>query len=280
MSVQGKVKEFTKKTGFWEGEVIAVNPDREQLSKLLGQEVEKDIEYLGTDDAGNKKLSLVFWLRESRPEGALRSVRFFLKDIERENKDKTKMQYINEVGVTSWADDTANLPDWFSKRDYRVAHEGEEEVYNFMNAWLNKLDTRDASTVLSFDWKKLINGNVKDISSEIKGEYSGTVTCLNVVRVAEKDGETKEYEQVYNRNFLPGYIMKHIKAKKIDGAVLEAWNKSEKKGRSRLQRFILEVTDSQHGCKDFYTLGDLEDYDPSKNIVASDKVIMSDDASY
>jgi hypothetical protein len=280
MSVQGKVKEFSKKTGFAEYDVIAINPDREQLSKLLGQEIEKDIEYIGEDENGVKKAIVVFWLKDVKPEGQIRNVRFFLKDKEKENKDQTKKQYINEVGVCSWSDDPNNLPEWFVKREFRVAHDGEEELYNFITCWIHKLDTRDAATILQFDFKKLINGNVKELASEIKGEYSGTITCLSTVRTTEKDDGIKEYEQIYNRNFLPGYVMRHIRTKKIDGDFIEVTKGLEKKKRSRLQKFILDVIDSQYGCKDFYTLGELEEYDPNKNMAAGNKVIDQTDASY
>jgi hypothetical protein len=96
MSIKGKAreqKEFVKKTGFFEGEVIAINPDREKLEKILGTTLEKDPEYLSTDENGTVKLNLVAWVRDVKG-GELRNIRFFLKDVLRENKDKTKRQYI------------------------------------------------------------------------------------------------------------------------------------------------------------------------------------------
>ena len=290
--VQGKVrenKEFVKETGFFEAQVMCINPDRERLEKLLGTQLEKDPEYLGEDDKGRTKLNIVVWLKDVKTN-RFKSLRFFLRDVIRENvvkegEDKPKKkQYINNIGATSWADKESNLLDWFKERPYRLAHEGEEELYNFVVNWLSGLEVKEASAVLSFDWNKLMRGNVKEISEQIGGPYESedrTLVCLSTVRTVTKDGETKEYEQVYNRAFLPGYVMKQIRLKKIDQAFIDTAKATEKKKRSKLQKFVLDVTDSQFGIKDFYTLGELEEYDPSKNPVAGDKShIQEDDASY
>ena len=67
------------------------------------------------------------WLKQVKSE-SLFKVSFFLEDRERENRDQTKKQYINSVGMTAWAADENDLWDWFTKeRDYRVAYIGEEE---------------------------------------------------------------------------------------------------------------------------------------------------------
>lgn len=282
MSIKGKAreqKEFVKKTGFFEGEVIAINPNREKLEKILSTTLEKDPEYLSKDENGKTKVNIVAWVRDVK-SGELRNIRFFLKDVEKENKDKTKKQYINDVGMTTWADDPRNLAEWFTSRAYRVAHEGEEELYNFAVTWLNKLDTRDAETVLAFDWSKLMKGNVKEIADQISGEYSGTICCLVTMRTVDKEGQPMEYEQVYNKEFLPGYAMKQIRLRKIDDNFIEGAKATEKKKRSKLQKFVLNITDPQYGIKDHFTLGELTPYDPAKNITAGNAVISEDDTSY
>jgi predicted dinucleotide-binding enzyme len=121
---------------------------------------------------------------------------------------------------------------------------------------------------------------VKELSEQINGDYQGTVVVLSTVRVVEKDGEKKEYEQIYNQASMPGYVMKYIKISKIDKTFIDIAKNLDRKKRSKLQHFVLQVTDSQYGVKDFYTLGELEPYDPAKNIAASDKVINDDDTGY
>lgn len=278
MGIKGKArdqKEFVKETGFFEGEVLCINPNRETLEKLLNTDLDKDPEYLGEDN-GVKRSNLTIWVKNVK-DGRLRNIRFFLKDWPRTNKDNTKKQYINDVGMTAWSDSEENLQDWFKSRPYRVAHEGEEELYNFAVTWLNKLDTRDAETVLYFDWSKLMKGNVKELADQINGEYCGTVCPLVTIRTSDKEGQPIEYEQVYNKEFLPGYAIKQIRLRKIDGAFVEAAKMTERKKRTKLQKFILNVTDPNYGIKDFYTLGELVPYDPSKNITAGNTVILEDD---
>lgn len=281
MSIKGKArdqKEFVKETGFFEGEVLCMNPSKEQLEKLLGITLDRDPEYL-SEENGITRLNLNAWVKNVK-DGRFRVVKFFLKDVKRVNKDNTKKQYINDVGMTTWSDSEDNLQEWFKSRPYRVAHEGEEELYNFAVTWLNKLDTRDAETVLHFDWSKLMKGNVKEISDQINGEFCGTVCPLVMIRTVDKDGQPTEYEQIYNKEFLPGYAIKQIRLKKIDKGFIESARLTERKKRNKLQKFILNVTDPQYGVKDYYTLGELAPYDPNANIASGDKVIDEDDASY
>lgn len=290
-AVQGPKRDpnlFVKKTGFFEATVLCVNPDREKLEELLGTQIEKDPEYLGEDEKGNTQLQLVLWVKD-KMSNDIKSVRFFLKDVIVENtvKDgeestkKKKKQYINSVGDTTWADAEANLPDWFKKREYRLAKDGEEEMYNFMKAWLNKLDLRNDQARLSFDWNKLMRGNVREIAEQIGSGYDESVVLLSIIRSVTKDGEVKEYEQVYNKEFLPGFLMKEIRLKKIDSAFIEAAEKTDRKKRSKLQKFVLNATDKQYGIKHYYTLGPLQEYDPSKNPAAGNSTkIEDDDTSY
>lgn len=280
MSIKGKAreqKEFVKETGFFEGEVLCMNPDRTTLEKILDITLEKDPEYL-SEDNGVKRFNLTIWVKDVK-NGRLRNIKFFLKDVPRENKDKTKRQYINDVGMTAWSDSESNLQDWFKSRPYRVAHEGEEELYNFAVTWLNKLDTKDPDTVLFFDWSKLMKGNVKELTDQINGEYCTTVCPLVTIRTSDKEGQPIEYEQVYNKEFLPGYAIKQIRLRKIDDSFIEAAKLTERKKRTKLQKFILNVTDPNYGVKDFYTLGEVTPYDSSKNITSGNSVKFEDDDS-
>jgi hypothetical protein len=299
MAVSGKVreqKEWKKSTGFFEGEVLCINPDREKLEQLLGVTLEKDPEYLGTKteevelpDGSKKnqtytKLDVVIWLRDVKTD-AKRSVKFFLKDLPKLNKEKTKTQYINSIGVVSWADKPENLPEWFTAREYRPAHQGEEDLYNFITSWLAKVDFKDAESLISFDWAKLMKGNTKEIAENMNGPYAGTVVCLCLISTTEKevDGvkEKKEYEQVYNRDFLPGYIMKDVRLRTINDDFIAKAKATEKKKKSRLQKFVLQVTDKEWGIKDYFTLGELKEYDPKDNVAASSTAHINEgDATY
>lgn len=274
--------ELVKKVGLFEAKVLAVNPNLEQFKNILDIELKEDskiTEYLGTTKDGNKYLRLDFWLEEVKNKDKFK-VTFFLEDRERENKDSTKKQYVNNVGVCAWADDPNNLPDWFSSRDYRVANIGEEEFYNFMRTWLGQLDYREAETVLQLDWKKLMKGNVRDIETEIDGEWCNNIVALATITTREKDGEVKEYQNVYNKAFLPQYALKQFRIMNYaEPKVQENLKAKKPKDLKTHERFVLSVI-GEYGCKDYFILKDIEEYNPEDNIAASDKVMSEDGDDY
>ena len=287
-TIGGKKKEQVnydspvKRVGLFEGTVIAINPDAEDYKEVLGIEVKEDsksVEYLGKSQDGNATLRVDVWLEEVKNKDKFK-VTFFLEDKEKENKDQTKKQYINNVGVCSWADDVNNLPEWFASRDYRVAFVGEEELYNFLRTWLGGLDYRDAETTLQLEWKKLMKNNLRDLKEQINGEYCTNVVALATIKTVIKDEETKEYQGVYNKAFLPGYSIKQFRLIDFNNAnTLSTIRSKKSKDLKPYERFVLNVT-GEYGCKDFYILKDLKDYNADDNLVASDKAISDDGSDF
>ena len=284
-SIGGKKREntgsgdFSKKVGLFEANVVAINPTAEEFKDILGMELKEDskaTEYLGETRDGNNYLRIDVWLQKVNSDDKFKTS-FFLEDKERENKDGTKKQYINSIGMCSWAADENDLAEWFTKdRDYRVAYVGEEDFYNFMRTWLSELDYRDAETVLQLEWKKLMRGNVKDIKDQIDGEWSKSIVALATVIVKDKDGEAKEYQGIYNKAFLPGYALKQFRLVDYGSSKVQADLKNKKprdlKGH---EKFVLNVV-GEYGCKDYYILRDIQDYNPDDNLVASDAYISDD----
>jgi hypothetical protein len=274
--------EFAKKVGLFEAEVVAVNPNAEEYKDILGMELKEDskaTEYLGTSQNGNKTLRIDFWLEEVKSKEKFK-VTFFLEDLVKENKDQTKKQYINAVGMCSWADDPNNLYEWFTNREYRPAFVGEEDLYNFLRTWLGNLDLRDAESTLQIEWKKLMNGNVRDIKAQVGGEFATNVVALATIKSVIKEGDTKEYQAVYNKAFLPAYTLKNFRLINYsEDAVLKTLRAKKSKDLKPHERFVLNVT-GEYGCKDYYTFKDIKDYNPDDNLVASDKVIADDDMEY
>jgi len=272
MSVQGKQrKQFDNSlyVGLFEAEVVAFNPSREELEKLLDTELEKDPEYLKEDEKdGVQTMRLSVWLKEVK-NSKLFNLRFFLKDKERMNKNEDKNQYINSIGITSWADDPSNLPEWFTAGDraFRKAKVGEEELYNFVRNWLSDLDYKDPDTKLDMEWAKLMRGNVKPLTENIGSPFEKHIVALATVKTGEdSEGKPKDYQQVYNRTFLPEYAMKFIRVggKKIPKAVT---------------KFYEQVEDPEYGCKEFFglELKELHEYNPEENIATADTTAISDD---
>lgn len=284
---QREQKDFGKKVGLFEARVIAVNPNEEQYDKVLGIELKegsKATEYLGESNDGNTYLRVDVWMEAVKSKENFR-VSFFLENKERENKDYTKKQYINPVGACSWADDPANLHDWFkgteeNPKDYRVAFVGEEDLYHFLQTWFGKLDFRAKDTVLQLDWKKLMKGNVKELTDLIGSEISSNVVALATVITKERDEEFVEYQGVYNKAFLPVYALKQFRlVDYTDSARVEMIKNKKPRDMKIHEKFIVNVS-GDYGCKDFFVLKELIDYNPEDNITNSDEVITEEGADY
>jgi hypothetical protein len=280
--------DFGKKVGLFEAKVIAINPTEEQFKTILDIELKDDskaTDYL-SEREGNTLLRIDVWLEQTNKKLAedekpyRTKVSFFLEDKLRENKDGTKQQYINELGSCSWADDPNNLPDWFVKREYRQAYVGEEDLYNFLRTWLCELDYRSEATTLQVEWKKLMKGNVKDLKDQINGEWCGTIVPLATVIVKDVEGEMKEYQGIYNKAFLPAYSLKNFRLIDYSNPKLIADLHAKKpKDLKTHEKFVVNVT-GEYGCKNFYILRDLQDYNPDDNLVASDKPISEEGDDY
>ena len=274
---------FNKKVGLFEANVIAINPTNEEYKDVLGIELNEDSKatnYLGETRDGNTYLRLDVWLQEVKNKENFK-VSFFLEDRERENRDQTKKQYLNSVGMTSWADDENNLFDWFKEnREYRVAFIGEEDLYDFLRTWLGQLDYRSAETTLTLDWTKLMRGNVKDLKDQVDGEWCNSIVALATVVTKERDGETVEYQGVYNKAFLSGYTMRQFRlVDYTDNKVVNSLKQRKPRELRPHERFVVKVT-GEYGCKDYYQLKEIEDYNPDENLVASDDYISEDGGDY
>lgn len=286
--IQGEKKErqslpeLSKKVGLFEARVIAINPTTEEFKEILEidlSEESKVTEYLGESRDKNTFLRLDIWLEEVKSLNKFK-VTFFLEDKERDNKDGSKKQYINNIGKCAWADDENNLPEWFTKRDYRVAYVGEEELYEFLRTWLGELNYTKDSTVLQLEWKKLMKGNVKDLKDQVDGAYCINVIALATVTIRQKDGENKEYQTIYNKAFLPGYYLKNFRLVNYnDFSVQNNLRTKKTRDLKPVERFVVNVT-GEYGCKDYYILRELQDYNAGDNLVASDKVLSSDGDDY
>ena len=275
-------KEYKKRVGLFEGVVIAINPTIEEYKDLLDIELpptSKVTEYLGKNDSGDTKLRIDVWLKDVKSDDKYK-VCFYLEDKEKNNRDNTKKQYINEIGSCAWAEDENMLKDYFTKREYRVARLGEEDLYGFLRVWLGKFDFLKETNVLHLDWKKLMKGNTSELREQINGAYCTTVVSLATIRMKEMDGEMKEFQGVYNGGFLPSYTLKNFRLVNYsDSSVLKSIRDKEVKYRKIHEKFVVDVT-GEYGCRDFYTFTDIKDYDSSDNLAASNTVISSDGGDF
>jgi len=103
---------------------------------------------------------------------------------------------------------------------------------------------------------------------------------MATVVVKEQDGETKEYQGVYNKDFLHEGMLKQFRVVDYTDSRIVSNLKSKKPRELKPhERFIVNVA-GEYGCKDYYILKELEDYNPGDNLVASDKFISEDGSDY
>ena len=275
-------KEFAKKVGLFEARVIAVNPTTEEYADVLGRQLKEDskaTEYLGTSKDGNARLRLDFWLEEVKTQEKFK-LTFFIENKEKENRDQTKKQYINNIGRCTWADSPNNLPTWFKERENRVAFVGEEDLYNFLRSWLSNIDFSSKKSTLQLEFNKLIKGNVKELKEQINGEWATNIVALATINTKETDDGVKEFQNIYNKAFLPPYSIKAFRLLDYNAAgTISGLRQKSSKDLKPHERFVLNVT-GEYGCKDFFTFKELKEYSSEDNLVSSDKVIAEDDSDF
>jgi hypothetical protein len=279
--------DYTKKVGLFAAKVIAINPSEKDYKEILNITLPEDsvaTNYLGEKN-GNTTLRLDIWLEEvgkklEEGERANRfKVNFFLEDKVRMNKDETKTQFINTIGSCSWGAEESDLPTWFVARDYRESHSGEEEMYDFIRTWLSNLDFRKEATNINLNWKKLMKGDVRELTEQIDGEWANSFVAMAIVVVKEKEGEIKEYQNVWNRGFLPLYSLKNFNLTDYsDGKVIENLMSKIPKDLKIHEKFVLKIL-GEYGCKDFFVIKGLQDYNPAENFAASDEVLDEEESA-
>lgn len=248
---------FAKQIGLAEWKIGAFNPTKDELSEYLGADIETEPEYVKETREGNTRATIKVWLEN----GDLKMpVQFMLEDVEATNKDGDKYQWVNQVGMSSWAATEAELPDWFTKftdkdknvtgkKTYRKAFKGEADLMNFLKNVLNKGSNFFSSeTDILLDMKKVFRGNFLEITQALKSEYVGTVMAAAVVNSYEKDGETKYANRIYGREFLPGYAFK-------------TWKERGNGANKAIQRFVEQI---EGHCKDTFSISTLKDFVPGE----------------
>ena len=107
--------DYSKKVGLFEGKVIAINPTIEQYKDVLGIELNEDskaADYLGESRDGNTSLRISIWVEDVKSQQKF-NLSYYLEDKERINKNGDKNQYINQLGMCTWAAHEDDIADWF-----------------------------------------------------------------------------------------------------------------------------------------------------------------------
>lgn len=240
----GNVKRYI---GVGSVQVIGVNPTKEELSKFYnGTIIENEPEYLGTAEVGpegnKKKVNQVRldFIIKTDPEKCnsievTTKVVFFLRQEYRFNKDQTKVQIIDKYGRTAWATSeevkTKTIPHYASgpaniDPDYRPAYIGEEELTEFIKAylnipnpmnyvngsWVDKTPAEKAEAEARLDnIDAYFKGDFKELKKIISYQPNNKVKVLFGVKTTT---DNKQYQAVYNQKFLKNNISDYSKLDK------------------------------------------------------------------
>lgn len=214
--------------------VKAVNPSKEELEKAFNTTLENAPEYVGTQevDEDGQKVKYpnvrVTFLVHPDPEkvgfdAGLISVSLFVRKQFRFNKDKSKVQVIDKYGRTAWAtaEEVKNhqIPMYSNgpanlDKDFRPAYVGEEELTNFIIAYLNIPSVmrynRNEKKWYMVDKPEESECRLDHIEDYFKGDFSELKELLsyqpeNKLKIlfgVRTGDDSKQFQATYNQMFL------------------------------------------------------------------------------
>lgn len=225
-----EAQEFKRYIGIGSSFVLAVNPSKAELDKLRGFESQNEPEYIKDGDEG--KEAHINFLVKVDPEAnngidITAQVMFTLRPTPAYNRDKTKVQVIDQYGNSSWADvnDAKEGKKLFSANGnelkidtkYRMACVGEADLVDFLKKYLGVGDVFDYKNgswvkkdnvddyLFSLEHiKDYFNGDFKELQEAIKLQPNNKIKLLYGVRTTD---EGKQYQAVAAKSdlILPNY---------------------------------------------------------------------------
>ena len=267
MSIGG-VKDNTAAVGLrigaTTGQPLIVNPSVKEMKELLGFNNPKETEYTLKEE-GIKQLRLVIWFKDVETGRKIPcNIRLQDKPVE----SNGKVRYVDHKGNTTiWIANESELPSFMKENEYWVARSGEVELYKFIKAYTDPLK-KYADVTRKVDWKKLMKGDVSELNETIGKEFTNDVLLTLSVRMGKVDNGFKAFQSMYNRDFVPGDLIRFID------------NPEES---SQLKYYISQLTHHKVGCKEFFGEGKVlrkaHEYDPAKHAVSTDDPIITAEPS-
>lgn len=214
--------------------VLGVNPTKQELEKIYNAQLENAPEYVGVVEVGedkhkvaNVRLDFIIKVDSEKCDGIelISKATFFIRKEARYNRDNTKVQVIDKYGRTAWvtieqaknheipvySNGPANLD-----ADYRPCYVGEEELTNFIKAYLNipnvmkyvnekwvLVDNPADCEARLENIEKYFTGDFSELKNVIALQPNNKVKVLFGVRNTD-DG--KQYQTIYNQMFLKNNV--------------------------------------------------------------------------
>lgn len=214
--------------------VLGVNPNKEELEKLYNTQLENAPEYLSEVEVGednhkvpNVRIDFIVKTDAEKCGGIefTTKVSFFIRKEFKVNRDGSKVQVIDKYGRTAWVTQeqykNKEIPVYSNgpaniDKDYRACFHGEEDLTNFIKAYLN---IPNVMKYVNEKWIMVDNpadceARLENIEDYFKGNFSElreviTLQPNNKVKVlfgVRTTDDNKQYQTVYNQMFLKNSI--------------------------------------------------------------------------
>lgn len=219
--------------------VLGVNPNKGELEKLYNTQLENAPEYLSEVEVGEDKhkvpnVRIDFIVKTDAEKcGGIEfttKVAFFIRKEYKVKRDGSKVQVIDKYGRTAWVTKeqykNKEIPVYSNgpaniDKDYRACFHGEEELTNFIKAYLNIPNVMKYvnNTWVMVDKPEDCEARLEHIEDYFKGDFSELREIIalqptNKVKVlfgVRTTDDNKQYQAVYNQMFLKNNITDYSK---------------------------------------------------------------------
>lgn len=202
--------------------LLALNPKKDEIEKLINRNIENEPQYVGNDNEGKQQIRLDFYVKTVPEWGnnieITDKITIFVSKSIVCNKDKTKIKVIDDYAETTWV-----TKEQFEKKEnpgfnkrlimpYRPCHVGEEELLQLLKCWLNVKEStvwnKDKRTwelaeniddcKVLINWDVLMQNNLEELHTYVKERTDYRVKVAFGIR--KKDN--KRYSIIFNKGFL------------------------------------------------------------------------------
>lgn len=238
---------FKRYIGVASVKILAVNPNKDQLNSIFNTDYTDEPVYTSTVNIDGKDYpsARIEFILQTIPENnndidTIFRMSLFVRNQPRYNRDKTKLQVIDCYGNTAWVTQTQlenhEVPTYANGKkatidpQYRAAYVGEEELTNFVKAFLNIPNSfvyKNGEWVPADNLKEcyarfgnignMFTGNFEEVRNAIALQKDNAVKVLTGIRTAD-DG--RQFQAVYTRMFMRNGVSNYNNLEKdLNGAL-------------------------------------------------------------
>lgn len=217
--------------------VLAVNPTKAEMEKIYGTDIENDPVYVGKVDINgqsynNVRIDFIIATDEEKTGVSMTTkVAIFVREQYRYNRDMSKVQVIDKYGRTAWVTkeqaQNHEIPVYANSmpanidKDYRPCYVGEEDLTNFIKAYLNipnvmkyvngtwvLVDNPQDCEARLDNIKDYFRGDFRELKDIMALQPNNKVKVLFGVRTND---EGRQYQAVYTNMFLKNGVTDYSK---------------------------------------------------------------------